>query len=98
MILACVAVASAQYNSGQYKPYTTPRPVYKYTPYVSSPPPFKYQPYKPYSTPAPFAPVVVSTAAPVYNVPVAKQVADSRSAQIVKYSNEINPDGSYNYL
>ncbi|KAJ0179904.1 hypothetical protein K1T71_004495 [Dendrolimus kikuchii] len=33
-----------------------------------------------------------------YNVPAAKVVADSRNAEIVKFSNEMNPDGSYSYF
>ncbi|KAJ0179905.1 hypothetical protein K1T71_004496 [Dendrolimus kikuchii] len=83
VILVCVAVAGAQYNSGSYTPYSTPRSVY--SPFVTTPPPYKYAP-------------VVSTAAPVYNVQVSRVVADARNAQIVKLSNEINPDGSYSYF
>ncbi|XP_023943143.2 endocuticle structural glycoprotein SgAbd-1-like [Bicyclus anynana] len=103
-----------QYNRNQYnpfKPYVTStiapfRPSVTVTP---APPKVTVAPVvKPSEPVAPavtVAPVV--TAAPVF-VPVApsalpvitaaRVAADSRSAETVKYGNEINPDGSYNYF
>ncbi|PZC85399.1 larval cuticle protein LCP-22 [Helicoverpa armigera] len=97
VILACVAAASAQYNSGAYNPFGNQ---YR-NPYKFQPTPAPYRPYRlPSSTPV-YTPVVykASTPSPVVPVPiaVARQV-DARNAQIVKFGNEANPDGSYAYF
>lgn len=94
-----IAAASAQYNpfngqynlgQGQYNPFAR-KPAYSttYRPFVSSTP----APLLPY-VPSTFAPL--ATAAPVRYAPV-KYNGDSANAKIVRYDNEVGPDGSYAY-
>lgn len=88
VILACVAATSAAgFNANPYNPFNTNQFKYKPTP----------APYRPVTYAPVFAPTTPAPAryAPV---PVARVSADARNANIVKYGNEINPDGSYSYL
>ncbi|CAF4777880.1 unnamed protein product [Pieris macdunnoughi] len=130
VLIACVvAVASAQFNQGQYFPQKDQSGQYKklnqYNPYSNQ---FNgrnqynqynrfqsSQPtYKPFvtSTPFPVRPAVTVTEAPVAVtvgkftpvpapkpvVAVAKVAADARSAETVRYGNEVEADGSFNYF
>ncbi|KAF9798820.1 hypothetical protein SFRURICE_020384 [Spodoptera frugiperda] len=94
VILAVVAVASAQFNNNPYNPFAFNNQRY----YKPTPAPLRYRPVS--ITPAPYKPVVytASTPSPVAPVAVARVVADARNAQTLKYGNEVNPDGSYNYF
>lgn len=109
VVLAVVAAVSAQttirpFGINQYNPYNRYN---QYNPYQRNPSPFQYStpsPYRPFvsSTPAPI-PLPIAPIAPIPSptpLPaVISRVAnlDSRSASIVRYDNEINPDGSYSY-
>ncbi|XP_049865981.1 larval cuticle protein LCP-22-like isoform X2 [Pectinophora gossypiella] len=87
VVLACVvAAASAQFNrASAFSSFGSfPKPQQ----------PFRSQPVRPaVYKPAPA--VVVSQPAPV---PVTRYNGDARSTNIVKYGNEVNPDGSYSYF
>ncbi|XP_047514434.1 larval cuticle protein LCP-22-like [Pieris napi] len=131
VLIACVvAVASAQFNQGQYVPNDQSGQYKKFNQYNPFSNQFpgrsqynqynRYQPqptYKPFvtSTPYPVRPVTVTEApvavsigkfAPVPApkpvqypvVAVAKVAADARSAETVRYGNEVEADGSYNYF
>ncbi|XP_034824815.1 larval cuticle protein LCP-22-like [Maniola hyperantus] len=102
-----------QYNRNQqnqytpFKPFVTstpfPRPSVTVTPAPSVAPKLTPAPViTPVVTPTPFVPVApVAPIAPVPFVPgvtAARVAADARSAETVKYGNEINPDGSYSYF
>ncbi|XP_022122759.2 larval cuticle protein LCP-22-like [Pieris rapae] len=131
VLIACVvAVASAQFNQGQYFPQKDQgqyKKLNQYNPFSNQ---FngrnqynqynRYQPYQPTykpfvsSTPYPVRPAVTVTEAPVTVaevkftpvpapkpvpvVPVAKVAADARSAETLRYGNEVEADGSYNYF
>ncbi|XP_045764254.1 larval cuticle protein LCP-22-like [Maniola jurtina] len=100
-----------QYNRNQNNQYTPfkafvtstpfPRPSVTVTPAPAVVP--KLNPVSvvtPVVTPAPFVPVApVAPVRPVVPaVTAARVAADARSAETVKYGNEISPDGAYNYF
>ncbi|CAH2237032.1 jg9524 [Pararge aegeria aegeria] len=89
-------------NYNGYKPFVTstpfPRPSVTVTPAPSVVPKVTpvpvvtpFVPVVPAVTPTPFVPAVAA-------VNAARVAADSRAAETVKYGNEINPDGAYNYF
>ncbi|CAH1644286.1 unnamed protein product [Spodoptera littoralis] len=93
VILAFVAAASAQFNN-PYNPFGYNNQRY----YKPTPAPFRYRPVS--VTPA-YKPIAFTASTPspvVAPVPVARVVSDARNAQTLKYGNEVNPDGSYNYF
>ncbi|CAK1553606.1 unnamed protein product [Leptosia nina] len=141
IIAACVlAVASAQFNQGQYFPQKEQAGQYRkynqynaYNPYNQYNNQYngrynqynRYQPYqstyKPFVTSTVFptrpsvtvteapvavsevkvpvvVPVVTPAPVPVPVVPIAKVASDARSAETVRYGNEIEADGAYNYF
>ncbi|KAJ8732717.1 hypothetical protein PYW07_015316 [Mythimna separata] len=95
VILACVAAASAQFNAGAYNRNVYPNQYRRPQFYRTTPAPFRT--FAPFSFPSStVAPAVYpsSTAAPLASV---RYQSDDRNAQILKYGNEVNPDGSYAY-
>ncbi|CAH2075274.1 unnamed protein product, partial [Iphiclides podalirius] len=89
---------------GQYQnryPYQTYKPVVTSTVAPLRP----VEPVAPSAAPSP-APVATASAtvsaspapAPVRAVISSKVVSDARAASVVKYGNEINPDGAFNYF
>lgn len=97
MAVATAQYNQGQYNQGQYRPYD-PFNSYKRNPYAYSTP----SPFRPYVT-STLAPPTAYTRAPVYPSPAPLNPVkvyhnDARDASIVRYDNEIFPDGSYNYV
>ncbi|KAJ8732063.1 hypothetical protein PYW08_014793 [Mythimna loreyi] len=98
VILAFVAVASAQLNTGAYNPFQNQ---YRRNQYQYRPTPKPYRTYTPIAYPSStFAPIAYpsSTASPVVAVSSVRRQNDDSNAQILKFGNEVNPDGSYSYF
>lgn len=99
-----VAATSAQFSSGQYNTFNPfNRNLNRYKPF-STPAPFRYRPSPsvsitpsgfPSSTPAPF---YASTASPYYASTRAPVLSNDYNAATLKFGNENEPDGSFNYL
>ncbi|XP_045492977.1 larval cuticle protein LCP-22-like [Colias croceus] len=100
-----------QYNNRYNNQYNRYNNQYQqnYTPFkqFASTTPFPVRAVTVTEAPAAIAAVKVSSApatspvvvpAPVPVVPVARVVADARSAETLRYGNEINEDGAYNYF
>ncbi|CAB3221339.1 unnamed protein product [Arctia plantaginis] len=94
VLLAFVAAASAQFNSGQFNPFN--RNLNRYKPF-STPAPFRYRPSSPSVTIAPSG-FPSSTPAPYYASTRAPVLSNDYNAETLKFGNENEPDGSFNYF